>query len=69
MARKLDPRWTGPWKVVEMKGFSTVALRMGAAERRVHINRVRPLLTKDTQNPVVGQDWTPPLFTYECVQK
>ena len=52
-----------------MKGSSTVALRMGTAECKVHINRVHPLLTKDTHNPVVGQDWTPPLFTYECVQE
>ena len=69
VAGKLDPRWTGPWIVVEMKGLSTVVLRMGSAERKVHINRVRPLLMKDTQSPVVEQDWTPPLFTYEHTQE
>ena len=71
VAGKLDPRWTGPWTstVVEMKGPSTVALRMGTAERKVHINRVRPLLMKDTETPVVRQDWTPPLFSYEPVQE
>ena len=69
VAGKLEPRWTGPWTVVEMKGLSTVVLRMGSAERKVHINRVRPLLMKDTQSPVVEQDWTPPLFTYEHAQE
>ena len=58
VAGKLDPRWTGPWTVVEMKGLSTVVLKMGSAEHKVHINRVRPLLMKDTQDPVVEQDWT-----------
>ena len=69
VAGKLDPRWTGPWTVVEMKGLSTVVLRMGSAERKVHINRVRPLLLKDTQNPVVEPDWTPPLFAHEHAQE
>ena len=52
-----------------MKGPSTVVLRMGTAEHKVHINRVRPLLMKDTQNPVVEQDWSPPLFTYEFAEE
>ena len=52
-----------------MKGLSTVVLRMGSAERKVHINRVRPLLMKDTQNPVVEPDWTPPLFAHEHAQE
>jgi len=69
VAGKLDPQWRGPWTVVEMMGPSTVALRMGTAERKVHINRVRPLLMKDAENPVVRQDWTPPLFSYESVQE
>ena len=69
VAGKLDPRWTGPWTVVEMMGPSIVALRMGTAERKVHINRVRPLLMKDAENPVVRQDWTPPLFSYKHVQE
>ena len=69
MAGKLDPRWTGPWTVVEMKGLSTVVLRVDSAERKVHINRVNPLLMKDRQNPVVEPDWTPPSFTYEHAQE
>ena len=69
VAGKLDPRWTGPWTVVEMKGPSTVVLKMGTTECKVHINRVCPLLMKDEQNPVVEQDWTPPLFTYEHAQE
>lgn len=52
-----------------MKGSATVVLRMGTAERTVHINRVRTLLMKDTQNPVVEQDWTPPLFTHEYAEE
>ena len=65
VAGKLDPRWTGPWTVIEMKGPTTVVLRMGTAERTVHINIVRPLLMKDTQNPVAEQDWIPPLFIHD----
>jgi len=42
---------------------------MGNAERNVHINRVRPLLTKDTGNLMVGREWTPPLFSYECAEE
>ena len=48
-----------------MKGLSTVVLKMGTTECKVHINRVCPLLMKDEQNLVVEQDWTPPLLTYE----
>jgi len=69
VAGKLDPRWTGPWTVVDMKGPLTVALKMGTAERKVHINRVCPLLMKDTETPMVGQDWTPPFFSYECAEE
>ena len=69
VAGKLDPRWTGPWMVIEMKGPSTVILRMSTAECKVHISRVRPLLMKDTQNPVVEQDWSPPLFTYKFAEE
>ena len=69
VAGKLDPRWTGLWTVVDMKGPLTVALKMGTAERKVHINRVCPLLMKDTETPMVGQDWTPPLFSYECAEE
>ena len=42
---------------------------MGITEHKVHINRGRPLLMKNTQNSVVEQDWTPPLFTYEHAQE
>ena len=52
-----------------MKGPTTVVLKMGTAECTVHINRVRPLLMKDTQNPVAKQDWTPPLFTHENAEE
>ena len=39
---------------------------MGTAERKVHRNRERPLLM---QNPVVEQDWSPLLFTYELAEE
>ena len=41
---KLDPCWTGPWLVEEIKEPSTVRIRMGNSTRVVHINRTRPLL-------------------------
>ena len=41
---KLDPRWTGPWLVEEIKEPFTVKIRMGNSTRVVHINRIRPLL-------------------------
>ena len=59
---KLDPRWTGPWTVVGLKKPSTVFLRVGTAVRGVHLNRIRPLLEGDIMDPVVPEDWTPPLF-------
>ena len=52
-----------------MKGLSTVMLRMGSAEHKVHIIRVCPLLMRGTQNPVVEPDCTPPLFMYEHAQE
>ena len=62
---KLGPRWTGPWTVLSMKNPTTVQLRMGAADRTVHINRVRPLLLQEDKEHSVSPNWTPPLFTYE----
>ena len=61
-AGKLQPRWTGPWLVKETRGPSTVTLTMGDSERTVHINRIRLLLTEDTDSTEVKADWTPPLF-------
>ena len=48
---KLDPHWTGPWKVISVKGPLTLELQMGSAKRIVHINRVRPLLIGDVDYP------------------
>ena len=62
---KLGPRWTEPWTVLRMKNSTTVQLRMGAANRTVHINRVRPLLLEEDAEHLVSPNWTPPLFTYE----
>jgi len=61
---KLSSRWSGPWTVESMKNDTTVVLRMGAAYRTVHVNRVRPLLEEDVDHHVPS-DWVPPLFSYE----
>ena len=63
---KLDPCWTGPWKVRELKGPLTIKIKMDNKERLVHVNRVRPLLRADqtpTTSAVPGR-WSPPLFQY-----
>ena len=65
---KLDPRWTGPWEVMGLKGATTVRLKMGNSERTVHINRVRPLLTEPGEGSEPGRTWTPPLFHHETQQ-
>ena len=59
---KLDAHWTGPWTVIQQDGTS-VKIKMGAKEQVVHVNRVRPLLQKDTSEPGF-QNWTPPLFQH-----
>ena len=40
-AGKLQPRWEGKWKVVEMKGPVTVEITDGRRTKVVHINQVR----------------------------
>ena len=62
---KLDPRWTGPWTITDLKGPSSVLLRMGTTERMVHINRVRPLLTEESEDHETLATWAPPLFHHE----
>ena len=64
-AGKLDPRWSGPWIVKEVKGPSSVLISKGTTERLVHVNRVRPLLMEDPDDPGVTSGWSPPLFHYE----
>ena len=63
--KKLDPRWTGPYVVTELKGPSTVLLRIGTTVRAVHINHVRPLLTTEQRDQTESTNWTPPLFHHE----
>ena len=41
IAGKLQPRWEGKWKVVEMKGPVTVQITDGRRTKVVHINRLR----------------------------
>ena len=53
--------------VVKMKGFSTVVLTMGAVVCKVEYTH--PLLIKNTQNPMVKHERTPPLLTYEHAQE
>ena len=57
---ELDAHWTGPWIVIRQDATS-VKVKMGTKEQVVHINRIRPLLQKDTleEGP---HNWTPPLF-------
>ena len=59
---KLDSRWTGPWTVVSLKKPTTVFLKVGTTVKGVHLNRIHPLLEGDIRDPVVPNDWTPPLF-------
>jgi len=61
MKGKLSARWSEPWKVEGMKNATTVVLRMGAANRTVHVNHVRPLLEEDVDYHVPS-DWVPPCF-------
>ena len=56
---KLDPRWTGPYVVTEIKGPSTVLLRISSTMvRAVHINCVRPFLT-EVKDQTESLNWTP----------
>ena len=41
---KLDPRWSGPWTVTELKDPTSVTIKMGRSEKTVHTNRLNPLL-------------------------
>ena len=60
---KLDAHWTGPWTVIQQDGTS-VRIRMGTKEQVVHVNRVCPLLQKDTSVSEGPGNWTPPLFQH-----
>ena len=44
---KLDAHWTGPWIVIKQEATS-MKVKMGTKEQVVHINRIHPLLQKDT---------------------
>ena len=48
-----------------MKSPTTVQLKMGAASRTVHINRVRPLMLEEDRDHQVSSNYVPPLFTHE----
>ena len=63
-AGKLDPRWSGPWIVKELRGPSSVLLLKGGSEKLVHMNRVRPLLTSESEGPGVTSGWSPPMFNH-----
>ena len=63
---KLDPRWTGPWTVRELKGPLNVRIEMNGKERVVHVNRLRPLLRPDVRSKNSEGQWGPPLFQYYC---
>ena len=61
---KLDPRWTGPWEVICVKGPLTLELKMGSSRRVVHVNRVRPILAGHADTSASCGSWSPPLFTH-----
>ena len=52
--------WTGPWTIIQQDGTS-VNIRMGTKEQ---VNRVCPLLQKDTSVSEGSGNWTPPLFQH-----
>ena len=43
----------------------SVLLSEGVLERLVHVNRLWSLLTKDSEDPLVTDRWSPPFFHYE----
>ena len=61
---KLDPHWTGPWEVEEIKSSCTVKIKMGNNTRVVHINRTRPLLQGEIDEAPKDETWNPPNFNY-----
>ena len=60
---KLDARWTGPWTVLKQIDATCVKVKMGSREQVIHMNRIRPLLMKDTSTTET-LTWEPPLFTH-----
>ena len=63
-AGKLQPRWEGKWKVIQMKSPVTVKITDGRRIRVVHINRVRhrnqPVETPEyTTNDSGPRQWHP----------
>ena len=57
---KLDAHWTGPWIVIKQEATS-VKVKMGTKEQVVHINRIHPLLQKNTLEEG-HYNWITPLF-------
>ena len=57
---KLYLHWTGPWKVISVKGPLILELQMGSAKRIVNVNRVRPMLTSDVDRSSPHGRWSPP---------
>ena len=64
-AGKLDSCWSGPWTVKELRGPSSLLLLKGGSEKLVHRNRMRPLLTNNSEGPGVTSGWSPPMFNHE----
>ena len=64
----LSPHWTGSWTLLCMKSPTTVRLKMAAASRLVHINRVHPLMLEEDKDHQASPNWVPPLFTHEEIR-
>ena len=58
---KLNP---GPWTVKKQIDLTSVKVKMGTREQIIYMNRICPLLLKDT-SPWETLTWEPPLFTQD----
>ena len=63
-AQKLDPCWTGPWTVTEIKSPITIAIARGNTTRVVHVNHICPFLEVQDSNNSQTASWNPPLFQH-----
>ena len=70
-AKKLDPRWTGGWRVTKLKGPVMVEITNSQQARVVHINQLRRRIQPNHQ-PTVPQtttDWIAPQIDHESAME
>ena len=72
MARKLDPRWEGGWKVGKVISPVNMQICDGRRTQVVHINRLRhrlqPVLEEDGVQNENSPPWTPPQIEHVTFQ-